>query len=307
MTMPPSTPRSTRIAGYACALGAGVAWGTTGTLSTALSAQGAPITGIGFWRLLIGLVPILVYGLLHRDLFRIDLRGWLLVGLGGGALVALFEVAYQFAISGTGVAGAAALLYTAPVIVALLAKPLLGERLTSTRLLLAVVVFGGVALTVLGGSTTGVAVAIALRTGVIGGALAALSYVGTTLLARYTVPKYGPARVLFLEILGGLIILGIILPLSHNRPSLPSTPAAWVYITVLAVVTVIAANVLFFNASKRIDAAPTAVAATIEPVIATLLALAVFHQQLTLFGSLGLVLVVGGVAGGYLEEAGTRK
>src|SRR5207245_2525721 len=105
MTTPSTTSRSIRIIGYACALCAGVACGTTGTLSTALSAQGAPITGICFWRLLIGLVPILVYGLLHRDLFRIDLRGWLLVGMGGGALVALFELASQFAISGTGVAG----------------------------------------------------------------------------------------------------------------------------------------------------------------------------------------------------------
>src|SRR2546425_9398699 len=37
--------------------------------------------------------------------------------VGGGALVALFEVAYQFGIAGAGVAGAAALLYVAPVLV----------------------------------------------------------------------------------------------------------------------------------------------------------------------------------------------
>ncbi len=52
-------------------------------------------------------------------------------------------MAYQFAIAGTGVAGAAALLYTAPVMVAVLAKPLLGEALTPTRLLLAVIVMVG--------------------------------------------------------------------------------------------------------------------------------------------------------------------
>ena len=72
-------------------------------------------------------------------MFRVDRRGLVLVGLGGGALVALFEVAYQYGIAGAGVAGAAALLYTAPVLVALLARPLLGEALTPLRLLLAVV------------------------------------------------------------------------------------------------------------------------------------------------------------------------
>jgi drug/metabolite transporter (DMT)-like permease len=57
-----------------------------------------PATSIGFWRVLIGTVALAIWGMLfRRDLFRADRRGWLLVGLGGGAMVALFEIAYQFA------------------------------------------------------------------------------------------------------------------------------------------------------------------------------------------------------------------
>jgi len=289
--------------GYACALGAGLIWGTTGPLSTLLYAQGAAITGIGFWRLAMGIIGLIAYGLVRRDLFRVDGRGWLLVGVGGGALVALFEVAYQYAISGAGVAGAAALLYTAPVLVAILAVPLLGERLTPLRLLLALVVMVGAGLTVGGGSTAGVSVATTRGAGVIGGALAALSYAGTTLLARYAAPRYGPARVLFLEVLGGIVWLGVLLPLTGHAPLAPATPSAWIFIAVLAAGTVLAANVLFFNAATRIDAAPTAVAATIEPVVAATLAFALFGQRLTTLGTVGLIAVVGGVAGGYLEEA----
>jgi DME family drug/metabolite transporter len=289
--------------GYACALGAGSIWGTTGPLSTLLYAQGAALTGIGFWRLVLGIAAILAFGLTHPDLFKIDRRGWLLVGLGGGALVALFEIAYQFAISGAGVAGAAALLYTAPVLVALLAKPLLGERLTALRVSLAVVVMAGAALAVLGGSRAGVAIPTTLRAGVLGGSLAALSYVGTTLLARYAVPQYGPMKVLFLEIVGGIVILGLVLVAVGRPPLPPHTSGAWIYTALLAAGTVVLANVLFFNAAKRIDAAPTAVAATIEPVVGALLAFALFGQRLSGVGTLGLVMVVGGVAGGYLEEA----
>lgn len=299
----PSTTRTTRLVGYACALGAGAIWGTTGPLSTALYARGGTLTGIGFWRLVLGIVGILGVGLTQRDFFRIDRRGWLLVGLGGGALVALFEVAYQFAISGAGVGGAAALLYTAPVLVAVLAKPLLGERLTTLRLLLALVVMAGAVLAVLGHSTMGVAIATTLRAGVLGGTLAAVSYAGTTLLARYAVPRYGPMRVLFLEILGGIVVLGIVLPLAGRSPAPPPSAGAWIYTALLAAGTVVAANVLFFNAAKRIDAAPTAVAATIEPVVGALLAFALFAQRLAPLGWLGLAMVVGGVAGGYLEEA----
>lgn len=298
--------RSSRVAGYLFALGAGTLWGTTGPLSTALYAAGAALTGIGFWRVLLGTVGLVVYGLLFdRTLFRTDRRGWLLVGLGGGALVALFEVAYQFGIAGAGVAGAAALLYTAPVAVALLAGPILGEAITRLRVLLALVVMVGAALTVTGGSQgaglSGVQLPSVVQ-GVIGGLLAAASYAGTTLLARFAVPKYGVVKVLFLEILGGTVILGLVLPLAGHAPAPPPTAGGWAYIVALAVGTVWLANYFFFSAARRIEAAPTAVAATIEPVVGTSLALFLFGQHLTLLGWLGLALVVGGVVTGYVRE-----
>jgi DME family drug/metabolite transporter len=297
--------RTARLAGYLFALAAGAVWGTTGPLSTALYRAGEAITGIGFWRLLVGLAGLLVYGALRPELFRIERRAWLLVGLGGGVLVALFEVAYQFGIAGTGVAGAAALLYIAPVLVAVLAKPLLGEPLTTLRLVLALLVMAGAALTVEGGSHGAGATAIPLPSlvqGVVGGLLAMLSYAGTTLLARYAVPRYGTRQVLFLEVLGGVVVLGLVLPLAGHPPVPPHTPGAWLYVLLLSLGSVLAANFLFFAAVKRIDAAPTAVAATIEPVVGTLLALALFNQQLTALGWIGLLMVVGGVAFGYLQE-----
>ena len=266
---------------------------------------GEAITGIGFWRLVVGLAGFLVFGAFRPRLFRIDRKAWLLVGLGGGALVALFEVAYQYGIAGTGVAGAAALLYIAPVLVAVLAKPLLGEQLTARRVVLALIVMLGAALTVRGGSHGAGTAAIPLPSllkGVAGGLLAMLSYAGTTLLARYAVPRYGALQVLMLEIVGGIAVLGIVLPLAGHAPLPPHTVGAWTYVLFLSLGSVLAANFLFFAAVRRIDAAPTAVAATIEPVVATLLALALFNQRLTPLGWLGLTMVVGGVAAGYLQE-----
>jgi drug/metabolite transporter, DME family len=310
ITTPQTISRATRLAGYLFALGAGAVWGTTGPLSTALYREGEAITGIGFWRLVLGLAGFLVYGLARPQLFLIDRRAWLLVGGGGGALVALFEVAYQFGIAGTGVAGAAALLYIAPVLVALLAKPILGEQLTALRVMLAVVVMVGAALTVRGGSQGAGTAAIPLPSlveGVIGGLLAMVSYAGTTLLARFAVPRYGAMQVLFLEIVGGIVVLGILLPLAGHTPLPPHTAGAWTYVLLLSLGSVLAANFLFFAAVKRIDAAPTAVAATIEPVVGTLLALLLFGQQLTPVGWLGLLMVVGGVAAGYRKEGDSSQ
>ncbi|TFG66706.1 MAG: hypothetical protein E4H28_01045, partial [Gemmatimonadales bacterium] len=249
-----------------------------------------------------------LWGIRHPDLFRVDRRGVVLVGLFGGICVAGFEIAYQFAIAGVGVAGAAALLYTAPVLVAISASIVLGESLTPIRLLLALGVMVGAALTVSGGS--GVESLFAsdkqgMILGVAGGLIAAVSYAGTTLIGRYTVPRYGAERVLFMEIVGATIILAVLLPAIGRPPEPPSGSGAWLYMGLLAAGTVLAANFLFFGALRRIEAAPVSVATTIEPVAGAVLAFALLGQNLTTVGWLGLLLVVASVSAGYVGEAVT--
>ncbi len=302
---PQSAARVRRAAGYLFALAAGATWGTTGPLSTALYSEGARLTDVGFWRIFLASLGFAVFGLFNRQLFRIDRRGLLWIGLAGGFFVALFEVAFQYAIAGVGVAGAVALLYTAPVVVAILANRLLGEKLNATRVALALVVMVGVWLTVNGNAgETGAPSSGATRVaGVIGGLLAAASFGGGTLLARYIVPRYGSQRMLFYELVGGTLLLAAFLPLSGHVPQPPLTVSGWTYLAALGIGSVLAANFFFFAAVKRIDAAPAAVAASIEPFVGATLALLLFQQQLTLLGWLGLVLVVGGVAGGYRAEA----
>lgn len=304
-----TTDRGSRLAGYFFALAAGTLWGTTGPLSTALYAEGAELTDVGFWRILLSSLGLAVYGVFQRDFFRLDRRALFIVGIGGGLLVACFEVGLQYAIAGLGVAPAVALLYTAPVTVAILARLLLGEALTPARIVIAFIVMIGVALTVTGHvnpeGETGAA-GVPFTAGVIGGLLAALSYAGTTLLARFAVPRYGAARVLFLEIAGGTLILGLFLPLTGHAPQPAASLAGWIYIVALGIGAVVAANFFFFAGVRRIDAAPTAVAASVEPVVGALLALALFGQQLTWYGWLGLAMVVGGVANGNRQEATDR-
>jgi drug/metabolite transporter (DMT)-like permease len=299
--------RSVRAVGYAFGLCAGAIWGTTGPLSTALYAEGAQLTAVGFWRILLATAGFVVYGLMARDLFRVDRRAlWLVAGV-GGLLVALFEVAFQFAIAGVGVAPAVALLYTAPVAVAFLAHATLGEALTPVRVALAVIVMLGVALTVNGTVTpdgaSGAATSATRLAGIVGGLLAAASYAGTTILARFAVPRYGAVKVLFLELVGGTMVLALLLPLLGHTPAIPTGIASWIYIAALGIGSVLAANFFFFAAVKRIDAAPTAVAASVEPLVGALLALLLFNQQLRWFGWLGLAMVIAGVSGGYKEEA----
>ena len=307
---PVSSATGQRVAaGYLFALAAGATWGTTGPLSTALYREGAQLTAVGFWRVFLATLGFALFGLFHRQLFRMDRRGLLWIGVAGGLCVAVFEVAFQYAIAGVGVAGAVALLYTAPVIVAILANRLLGEALNQTRIVLAVVVMIGVWLAVNGhAEESSVSANGASRiAGIIGGLLSAASFAGSTLLARKFVPVYGSQRMLFYELVGGTLLLALFLPLAGKTPQPPPTLSGWVYIAGLGIGAVLAANFFYFAAVKRIDAAPTAVAASIEPFVGATLALLLFNQRLTALGWLGLVLVVAGVAGGYRAESQVRQ
>ena len=304
---PPPSSRRARLLGYSFALAAGAVWGTTGPLSTALYAEGAQLTAVGFWRIFLATVGFVIYGLFNRDLFRIDHKGLLFIAAVGGVLVSCFELGFQFAIAGLGVAPAVALLYVAPVAVAFLAHFLLGEKLTGLRVALAVMVMIGVYLTMTGTVTAddgSGATSNASRTaGLIGGMLAAGSYAGTTILARWAVPRYGALKTLFYQIAGGSVILALVLPLVGHAPHAPGSLAGWIYIAALGLGAVLAANFFFFAAVKRIDAAPAAVGASVEPFVGAMLAMLLFDQQLYWFGWLGLAMVIGGVAGGAKEEA----
>ena len=302
---PTISSRRTRLIGYACGLAAGCIWGTTGPLSTALYAEGAAISAVGFWRILLAVLGFAVYGLFARELFRIDKRGiWLIVVLGGG-LVALFEVPFQYAIAGLGVAPAVALLYTAPVTVAVAGHFILKEKLTPLRVVLAVGVMIGVWLTVHGEVADQGQPSASRMVGIIGGLISAASYAGSAILARYIVPRYGSLKMLFWELVGGVLFLAILLPMFGQTPHPPTNAAGWLYVAALGIGAVVMANFFFFAAMKRIDAAPTAVAASVEPLVGALLAMMLFDQQLRWFGWLGLGMIVLGVSGGYIEEAET--
>jgi DME family drug/metabolite transporter len=293
------------LAGFLFALAAGTVWGTTGPLSTALYAEGQHLAGIAFWRVLLGLAGLAAWGLFHKGFFRIDRKGLTLVAGLGGLLVAAFEIPYQFGIAGAGVAASAALLYLAPVLIAGLARPLLGEQLTMTRVALAILVVAGAVLTVTGSMRDAFVRppgAPSVLVGVAGGLIAMVSYAGTTLLARWAVPRYGLPRVLFFELLGGTAAIALLLAATGGIPLPPPTAAGRLYTLAMAAGPVLAANFFFFAAVQRIEAAPTAVAATIEPVVGAGLALLLFNQQLVPLGWLGLALVVGGVALTYARE-----
>lgn len=288
-------PGTEALLGYAEAVGAASLWGSSGIFAVHLFRAGIPPESLALLRPLVGGTLLLVILTLRnvRSL-AIDTRGLVILGVGGGLAIGVFQMAYQLSTDAVGVPSTVALLYLAPAVVAALAGPLLGEWPDRTRIALLVVTLSGVWLSVLGADQVAATFG---NSGVVWGVLAGTSYGVYTLFGRYAAPRYGSVRTMIYSTLGSVAFLAVVVPVSSGPVVWPDTQRAWILLLAFAVLTIAVAHFLFFDALARIDASRASIATAVEPVVAGILATLLLGQGLSLRGWIGIALVAVGVAG----------
>ncbi len=289
------SPSGGRRLGYLEAIVAACLWGSSGIFAVHLFRMGVPPESVALLRPVVGaLVLVSVFGVLRPASLRVSRTGLLVLGLGGGVVFGIFQLAYQLSTDAVGVPTTVALLYLAPAVVVAAAGPLLGEWPTRTRVTLVVVTLFGVWLSVAGADDVPATFGSA---GLAWGALAGLSYAAYTLLGRFASPRYGAVPTVVYSTIGACVILTATLLSTEGTIKLPDTGTAWGLIFVFGAATIALAQFLCFDALARIEASRASLATAIEPAVAALLATLLLGQGLRSVGWLGIVLVVSGVAG----------
>lgn len=281
--------------GTLAVLGAALLWGSIGVLSVGLFRRGVSPWQVAFWRASLSAAMLGLYlAVARRDALRLAARRDLLLLSGFGLVaVGLFYLAFQLATYHTSVAVAVVLLYTAPVFVLLGARLLLGEPLGRRKVAAAALVVTGVWATSLGAAGAEVRLTAG---GIAWGVTSALAYSSYYLFGKRYLPRYGVPRTLFYSLLAGTAVLGAASAAAGEAPDVRLSPAAWALLLALALGGTLLANALYYTGLSRMDAGRAAIVASVEPVVAALLALAVLGQALTWVGWVGVGLVVGGVA-----------
>lgn len=268
-------------------------WGTTGVVAKNLFSHGAlnPQT-LALLRLAIA-CPC--FALLSRWRGEPPLRqlrpqqwSWLVIlGLTQGA----YQFTYLGAVSHAG-AGLATLvaLCLAPVVVGIVAVPLLGEHLT-LRLLTALA--GAVIGTFLLVHGDHPAVAEVHRlSGIVLALVAAFVYAAFTLLSRHLAGGIGPFQTAFICFLVGALSL---LPGSLGQGQLGALTRLSVYqgglIVYLGLITTCAAYICFFQGMRHTSATASSIIVTLEPLFAAVLAWVLLGEQLDGLGILGAGLM----------------
>ena len=276
--------------GTAMVLASASLWGLIGLFNRTLMAAGLTPESIVLVRNLGGLILLgLVLGLWKRDVFRIRP-----VHLGyffgtGIVSVLLFTWCYFSCQQECSLAVAAILLYTSPAFVVLLSALLWRDKLTGRKLLaLALTFFGCVCVTgVYSGGMT-----ITLR-GFLLGLGAGFFYALYSIFGRYALAHYQPYTVTFYTFafagVGSLIFL--------RRPQMALLADGKLVLIALglAVVCTVLPYLFYTAGLARMDSGKAAILASVEPVVAALVGIVVFHEPLSPATGLGVVSILAAV------------
>lgn len=188
----------------------------------------------------------------------------------------------------------ALLLYLHPALVALLAALVLHERMTAAKLAALAMALAGMVLTV-GPALAGPArdAFPSLGTGVLYAVAAAVIYsfyivAGTRIAARVS------PLALSAVVMGSAAVVFMVAALALG-PKWPQTPAGWLAVTGIALISTVIAIALFFAGLGRIGATRASTLSTVEPVVTVLLAALLLDERIALLQVGGGALILGAV------------
>ena len=275
-------------------LEAGVLWGSMGLFVRSLNGLGFDSMQITAGRLVLAAVCFWIVLLRFRgaEERRIRLKDIpLFLGLGLASIL-FFTVCYFTAISLMPLSTAAILLYTAPIWVTLLSALLFHEKLDARKLLALAMAFGGCALVSgLGGG------GLTLR-GLLIGLGAGLGYGLYSILGSVALRRYSPYTVTaWTFLIAALGALCICRPLEMLRTLLaaPSPGDTALLFVLTALVTAVAPFLCYTLGLRSVEPGRAAILATVEPMVASLLGVFVFHEKLTLTAALGILLILAAI------------
>ena len=262
-----------------------VAYGVLPILGKVAYAAGVEALPLLAWRYVIAAALIALLERGPRPPLRERLRLWAI-----GSVFVFNSIAYFRALELIPATVTALVLYTYPVMVALLAAVVGVERLTGRAFLAAVGAFAGCALTAagapLGERLPPAGIALAL--------LAALVYASYIVLSS----RYGigvPARVLALHLAQAAAVLCVAFALASGGLSLPPDPRGLLAVAGIGVVSTVVAMTAFLAGMALVGPTRASILSSLEVVVTLVLALLLLGERLAPWQWLGALLILGAV------------
>ena len=285
--------KARRNIGPALILLAGCFWGSMGIFVRRLTDYGFSSIQIVAIRVTLAALIFCIL-LLIRDPagFRISVKDIpLFLGLGFGSIL-FFTVCYFTAITMMPLSTAAILLYTSPIWIMLMSVLFFREKLTGRKLLALALAFAGCVLVsgVSGEGMTLPGLLVGLGSGIGYGLYSILGTVALRRYSPYTVTTYTFA----FAALGAWLICRPAEMLAKFAAA-PNLPGLVFFCFLTALVTAVIPFLAYTLGLQTVEASRAGILATVEPLVATLIGVAVFSEPLTLLSGLGILLILAAV------------
>jgi DME family drug/metabolite transporter len=278
---------------------AAVSWGTTGATMTVLShrSSAGPLL-VGWARMAVAAPALLLAAwlagrgrgrasaLARGSSTRSDAAGCLVLGVA----MAAYQLCYFPAVTLTGIAATALLaICSAPIMIALLAAGVLGERLTPRTLVSLAMAVAGTALLVVGPRGVG-KISGPFALGVLLALGAGLSYAVYAVTAKRLLVRMAPLAQAAATFTLAAILLSPTL-LAEQAIAVPLR-AGWLLILYLGLGATAGAYALFTIGLRRVPATVAGIATLLEPLTASVLGVLAFGERLGPLGSAGAALLL---------------
>ena len=276
----------------AAVLAAGTFWGTMGFFARSLYAAGFGPLEVAQTRITTGLILVGLYILLfNRSQFKVKLKDiWCFLGTGIVSLL-LFSTCYFSALNYTSLAVAAILLYTAPFFVMLLSLLLFKEKMNSKKVIALILAFTGcVLVSGVGGDESFSWIGILLGIG------SGFFYALYSIFGRYAINRgYGAWTMTFYTFLFCSIGCAFLSDWQVIGSVMAADSANILWVLGLGFVTAFLPYVLYSTGLEHMESSKASILASVEPVVSALFGVFVFHETMSLWGVLGIAMVLGAI------------
>lgn len=282
--------------GYVMVLAAGALWGTIGFFATLLSNLGLGAGPVAFFRLLSATVVLAVILLVKGkggSLFKISKRGLFSCMLVGFVSQAFYNVCYMNAIEQGGMATAAVFLYTSPIYVALMSRILFHEPLTRNKIIAILINIAGCIITVTGGDFSSMKLSVF---GLIMGILAGFTYALLPILSRTGADNEDPFTAAFYgQAFGALLLFFLIRP--YNGIGAEFNLQMLLVLIGFGIVPSAMGYIVYYAGIARVtETSRIPVLASVETVVAAVVGLIAFGQEVSVMKMAGIALVLCSIA-----------
>ena len=278
---------------YILVLIAGVSWGLIGVFTKAIDTLGFTEMQMLFVKGVLATAVLLVITF-FKDRSQLRLKNWkdIRYFVGTGIIsFTFFSWAYMKAVNLTSLGVAAVLLYTAPTFVMLFSILLFGEKMTKTKGIVLLMTFVGCILVtgLLEGGLT------FTWQGIVIGLAAGVGYALYSIFGTYAIRAgYGSLSISFYTFLMATLTMTFLVEPVTVVTQITEM-GQWPLAISFALLTTVVPYLTYTKGLSGLPASKASVTATIEPVVAAILGIVVFHEGVSMLKLTGIVLVLSSV------------